>query len=71
MFKITRFHGVCKFACGCYPEVITDKDKEMLQNMMAYGKDAPPIRDTPKKIVAEVEPEEEIDRFEEGKILAS
>jgi len=46
-------------------KVITDKDKEMLQNMMAYGKDAPPIRDTPKKIVAEVEPEEEIDRFEE------
>ena len=70
-YRITRFYGVVTFACGCYPELITDKDKEMLQNMMAYGKDAPPIKDTPKNIATNTEPEDEIDRFEEGSILTS
>ena len=39
--------------------------------MMAYGKDAPPVKDTPKNIATDAEPEDEIDRFEEGSILTS
>ena len=51
------------------PEAITEKDKEMLQNMMAYGRDKPPIHSVKKKTVIDMEPEDEIDRFEEGSIF--
>lgn len=61
-----------KFYVSCKPitfvdslETITDKDKEKLQNMMAYGRDMPQKNDK-KTAVVESEPEADIDRFEEG-----
>ena len=50
-------------------EAITEKDKESLQNIMAYGRDKQPTRATKKKVIIDERPEVEIDRFEEGGIL--
>ena len=52
-----------------FPESITEKDKRMLQNTMAYGEEgAAMIEETPRprKPQKEVKPEVEIDRFDEG-----
>ena len=46
-------------------EIITEKDKEKLQNIMAFGKDSPQHEKSKRPIAVEDEPE--IDRFEEGK----
>ena len=52
-----------------FPESITEKDKRMLQNTMAYGEEgAAMIEETPppRKPQKEVQSEVEIDRFDEG-----
>ncbi len=48
-------------------ELITDKDKERLQNVMAYGKDEPELLRKTKTSKAPLPSEEpKIDRFDEG-----
>ncbi|XP_065066282.1 UPF0193 protein EVG1 homolog [Rhopilema esculentum] len=44
-------------------KIITEKDKEKLQNIMAYGKDSPQHEKSKRPVAVEDEPE--IDRFEE------
>ena len=37
--------------------------------MMAFGRDEPPVQNTKSKVIVDPEPEEEIDRFDEGTFI--
>ena len=55
--------------CIWHPELISEKDKRRLQNVMAYGEHGKNIEEIPsgRRIPArENEKQKEIDRFDEG-----